>query len=143
MNSAPDFLKAAIRIQEERGKEYEKEGGERSMGKIVAIFNLHHGTNLTEAQGWHFMEILKEAGLPDGVINLVYTDGPTVGDICFNHRDFAGVHFTGSTGVFQNMWKTIGTNIHKYRSYPRIVGETGGKDFVMVVAHKYQSGNAH
>lgn len=79
-----------------------------------------------------FMEILQEAGLPDGVINLVYTDGPTVGDICFNHRDFAGVHFTGSTGVFQNMWKTIGGNINKYRSYPRIVGETGGKDFVMV-----------
>lgn len=79
-----------------------------------------------------FMEILKEAGLPDGVINLVYTDGPTVGDICFNHREFAGVHFTGSTGVFQNMWKTIGGNIAKYRSYPRIVGETGGKDFVMV-----------
>lgn len=79
-----------------------------------------------------FMEILKEAGLPDGVINLVYTDGPTTGDICFNHRDFAGVHFTGSTGVFQTMWKTIGGNIAKYRSYPRIVGETGGKDFVMV-----------
>jgi len=79
-----------------------------------------------------FMEILQEAGLPAGVINLVYTDGPTVGDICFNHRDFAGVHFTGSTGVFQNMWKTIGGNIVKYRSYPRIVGETGGKDFVMV-----------
>ncbi|MCB0697793.1 MAG: L-glutamate gamma-semialdehyde dehydrogenase [Chitinophagaceae bacterium] len=79
-----------------------------------------------------FMEILKEAGLPDGVINLVYTSGPTVGDICFNHRDFAGVHFTGSTGVFQTMWKTIGSNIAKYKSYPRIVGETGGKDFVMV-----------
>lgn len=76
------------------------------------------------------MEILIEAGLPKGVINLIYTDGPTTGDICFNHRDFAGVHFTGSTGVFQNMWKTIGNNIHKYRSYPRIVGETGGKDFV-------------
>lgn len=79
-----------------------------------------------------FMEIMQEAGLPDGVINLVYTSGPTVGDICFNHRDFAGVHFTGSTGVFQTMWKTIGANIAKYRSYPRIVGETGGKDFVMV-----------
>lgn len=76
------------------------------------------------------MEILKEAGLPDGVINLIYTDGPTTGDICFNHPEFAGVHFTGSTGVFQNMWKTIGNNIHKYKSYPRIVGETGGKDFV-------------
>ncbi len=78
------------------------------------------------------MKIFKEAGLPDGVINLIYVDGPTVGDICFNHPDFAGVHFTGSTGVFQNMWKAIGTNIHKYKSYPRIVGETGGKDFVLV-----------
>ena len=76
------------------------------------------------------MEILKEAGLPDGVINIVYTSGPVVGEICFSHPDFAGVHFTGSTGVFQNMWKSIGNNIHKYKTYPRIVGETGGKDFV-------------
>jgi 1-pyrroline-5-carboxylate dehydrogenase len=73
-----------------------------------------------------------EAGLPDGVINLVYADGPTIGDVCFAHPDFAGIHFTGSTGVFQTMWKTIGSNIAKYKSYPRIVGETGGKDFVMV-----------
>ncbi len=79
-----------------------------------------------------FMRILKEAGLPDGVINIVYTDGPTVGDICFKHPDFAGVHFTGSTGVFNHMWKQIGENIPRYKSYPRIVGETGGKDFVMV-----------
>src|SRR5205085_3368030 len=81
-----------------------------------------------------FMRILKEAGLPDGVINLIYVDGPTIGRVCFNHRDFAGVHFTGSTGVFNNMWETIGENTGKYKSYPRIVGETGGKDFV--VAHK-------
>jgi 1-pyrroline-5-carboxylate dehydrogenase len=80
-----------------------------------------------------FMRILQEAGLPDGVINLVYVDGPTLGKVCFNHRDFAGVHFTGSTGVFNNMWETIGRNMHLYKSYPRIVGETGGKDFV--VAH--------
>jgi 1-pyrroline-5-carboxylate dehydrogenase len=79
-----------------------------------------------------FMQILKEAGLPDGVINLIYVDGPEAGEIIFNHRDFAGIHFTGSTKVFQTMWKTIGTNIHKYKSYPRIVGETGGKDFIMV-----------
>lgn len=79
------------------------------------------------------MQIFKEAGLPDGVINLVYVSGPVAGDVIFEHKDFAGIHFTGSTGVFQNLWKTIGTNIHKYRSYPRIVGETGGKDFV--VAH--------
>ncbi|MCG9898553.1 MAG: L-glutamate gamma-semialdehyde dehydrogenase [Hydrotalea sp.] len=79
-----------------------------------------------------FMRILQEAGLPDGVINLVYVDGPTVGKECFSHRDFAGVHFTGSTGVFNHMWKTIGENMKLYKSYPRIVGETGGKDFVMV-----------
>ncbi|CAN5461332.1 L-glutamate gamma-semialdehyde dehydrogenase [soil metagenome] len=80
------------------------------------------------------MQILKEAGLPDGVINLVYVSGPNAGEVIFNHRDFGGIQFTGSTGVFQNMWKTIGANIHKYKSYPRIVGETGGKDFI--VAHK-------
>jgi 1-pyrroline-5-carboxylate dehydrogenase len=79
-----------------------------------------------------FMRILKEAGLPDGVINIVYVDGPTLGDTCFKHPDFAGVHFTGSTGVFNHMWKQIGENIANYKSYPRIVGETGGKDFVMV-----------
>jgi 1-pyrroline-5-carboxylate dehydrogenase len=81
-----------------------------------------------------FMRILKEAGLPDGVINLIYVDGPTLGKVCFSHRDFAGVHFTGSTGVFNYMWKTIGENLPMYKSYPRIVGETGGKDFV--IAHK-------
>ena len=81
-----------------------------------------------------FLRILKEAGLPDGVINLIYVDGPTIGKVCFSHRDFAGVHFTGSTGVFNQMWKTIGENVGKYKSYPRIVGETGGKDFV--IAHK-------
>ena len=81
-----------------------------------------------------FMKILKEAGLPDGVINLVFVDGPTLGEVCFNHVDFAGVHFTGSTGVFNHMWKTIGANMSNYKTYPRIVGETGGKDFV--IAHK-------
>ena len=81
-----------------------------------------------------FMRILKEAGLPDGVINLIYVNGPTIGRVCFNHKDFAGVHFTGSTGVFNNMWETVGKNMAMYKSYPRIVGETGGKDFV--IAHK-------
>lgn len=81
-----------------------------------------------------FMRVMKEAGLPDGVINLIYVDGPTIGRICFSHKDFGGVHFTGSTGVFNSMWKTIGENIGNYKSYPRIVGETGGKDFVMVHA---------
>lgn len=79
------------------------------------------------------MNILREAGLPDGVINLVYTDGPTAGKVIFKHTDFGGLHFTGSSAVFNLLWSTIGGNISKYKSYPRIVGETGGKDFV--VAH--------
>ena len=79
-----------------------------------------------------FMKIMKEAGLPDGVINMIYVDGPALGEVCFTHHQFAGVHFTGSTAVFNQIWKTIGENLNKYRSYPRIVGETGGKDFVMV-----------
>lgn len=79
------------------------------------------------------MELFEAAGLPPGVINLIYTDGPEVGDIVFKHREFAGLHFTGSTKVFRHLWKEIGQNIERYRSYPRIVGETGGKDFV--IAH--------
>lgn len=78
------------------------------------------------------MEIFMEAGLPDGVINLVYVSGPTAGKVIFSHPDFAGIHFTGSTAVFQNIWKEIGNNIANYKSYPRIVGETGGKNFVLV-----------
>ena len=80
------------------------------------------------------MELLHEAGLPEGVINLVTVDGPVAGDVVFKHRDFAGLHFTGSTAVFRHMWNEIGTNISRYKSYPRIVGETGGKDFIL--AHK-------
>jgi 1-pyrroline-5-carboxylate dehydrogenase len=79
-----------------------------------------------------FMEILIEAGLPAGVINLIYPPGAMVGEISYAHPSFAGIHFTGSTGVFQTMWKSIGENIARYKSYPRIVGETGGKDFVFV-----------
>jgi 1-pyrroline-5-carboxylate dehydrogenase len=97
----------------------------------VVVWKCAH-TQIYSAQ--MFMRILKEAGLPDGVINLIYVDGPTLGDVCFNHPDFAGIHFTGSTGVFNHMWKTIGANATIYKSYPRIVGETGGKDFV--IAHK-------
>ena len=80
-----------------------------------------------------FMKVLLEAGLPPGVINLVFVSGPTIGEVCLSHPEFAGVHFTGSTGVFNSMWKTIGQNMANYRTYPRIVGETGGKDFV--IAH--------
>jgi len=79
---------------------------------------------------WLFMKILEEAGLPAGVINFVPGSGAAVGDPCLADPNLSGIHFTGSTRVFQQMWKTIGENISTYRSYPRIVGETGGKDFV-------------
>jgi 1-pyrroline-5-carboxylate dehydrogenase len=77
------------------------------------------------------MKVFKEAGVPDGVINLIYVDGPVAGDVILRHPDFAGIHFTGSTKVFQHIWKTIGDNLSLYKSFPRIVGETGGKDFVL------------
>ena len=80
------------------------------------------------------MELFQEAGLPDGVINLVFVSGPAGAETVMNHPDFAGIHFTGSTGVFQSVWKKIGENIFKYKSYPRIVGETGGKDFIFADA---------
>ncbi len=80
------------------------------------------------------MQIFREAGLPDGVINLIYVSGPVAGDVIFKHPDFAGIHYTGSTGVFQHIWKTIGENIATFKTYPRIVGETGGKDFI--IAHR-------
>ncbi len=79
------------------------------------------------------MDLFRAAGLPGGVINLVHVSGKDAGEVIFNHPDFAGIHFTGSTSVFQTIWSTIGANIRTYRSYPRIVGETGGKDFV--IAH--------
>ena len=80
---------------------------------------------------YYIMRLLQEAGLPPGVINLVYGPGATIGDAALGSRDLAGVHFTGSTAVFQSMWKKIGQNIEGYRNYPRIVGETGGKDFIL------------
>ena len=83
------------------------------------------------------MEVLKMAGLPDGVINMVVVSGPVAGEVIFEHKDFAGLHFTGSTSVFNNLWQKIAGNLQKYKSYPRIVGETGGKDFV--VAHSSAS----
>jgi 1-pyrroline-5-carboxylate dehydrogenase len=78
------------------------------------------------------MELFKAAGVPDGVINLVTVSGQVAGDVIFKHKDFAGIHFTGSTGVFRQLWRDIANNLETYRSYPRIVGETGGKDFIMV-----------
>jgi len=83
---------------------------------------------------YFLMKLFKEAGVPDGVINLVYASGPVAAKEIFSHPDFAGFHFTGSTGVFQSTWKAIGDNITKYKTYPRIVGETGGKDYIL--AHK-------
>ena len=80
------------------------------------------------------MKVFQRAGVPDGVINLIYPSGPDAADVIFQHPDFAGIHFTGSTGVFQDIWKSIGNNISRYKTYPRIVGETGGKDFIL--AHK-------
>ncbi len=80
------------------------------------------------------MKVFRAAGVPDGVINLIYPSGPDAADVIFQHPDFAGIHFTGSTGVFQDIWKSIGNNIHRYKTYPRIVGETGGKDFIL--AHR-------
>ncbi|MBL0912604.1 MAG: L-glutamate gamma-semialdehyde dehydrogenase [Bacteroidia bacterium] len=101
-----------------------------SMGGNVVVWKPSN----TQVYSAHvLMKIFKAAGLPDGVINLIYPSGPDAADVIFSHPQFAGIHFTGSTEVFQNIWKTIGNNIHKYHSYPRIVGETGGKDFV--VAH--------
>ena len=106
------------------------------MGNVV----VWKPANTQVYSAYMLMQIFREAGLPDGVINLVYVDGPTAGDVIFNHPDFAGIHFTGSTGVFQNLWKTIGSNIAKYKTYPRIVGETGGKDFIL--AHKSSDAKA-
>jgi 1-pyrroline-5-carboxylate dehydrogenase len=79
------------------------------------------------------IDVFKEAGVPDGVINVVFGDAAMISDTIFTHADFAGIHFTGSTHVFKDIFTHIGTNIHKYKTYPRIVGETGGKDFI--VAH--------
>jgi 1-pyrroline-5-carboxylate dehydrogenase len=82
---------------------------------------------------WYVYKLLEEAGMPPGVVNFLPGDAATISDLLLTHRDFAGLHFTGSTDVFNSMWKTIGGNMGRYRSYPRIVGETGGKDFI--VAH--------
>lgn len=78
-----------------------------------------------------FMQILQEAGLPDGVINMVLTDGPTTGNTCLEHDDFGGLHFTGSLGTFSHLWKQVGENLDRYKVFPRIVGETGGKDYIL------------
>jgi 1-pyrroline-5-carboxylate dehydrogenase len=81
---------------------------------------------------YYLMQLFKEAGLPDGVINFIPGRGSMIGKIALGHRDFAGLHFTGSTGVFNSMWKTVGDNLANYKSYPRLVGETGGKDFIFM-----------
>jgi 1-pyrroline-5-carboxylate dehydrogenase len=86
------------------------------------------GTSLLSS--WIIMDLLRAAGLPDGVINFVPGKGSVIGEVALTHRDLAGVHFTGSTEVFRGMWKTVGDHVERYRSFPRLVGETGGKDFV-------------
>src|SRR5262249_61032677 len=89
------------------------------------------GTAMLSA--YYLMRLLQEAGLPDGVINLVYGSGATIGDAALASPHLAGIHFTGSTPVFNGMWRSVASNMERYRNYPRIVGETGGKDFI--VAH--------
>ena len=88
----------------------------------------------TVFSNYHIMKLFEAAGLPPGVINFVPGNASTISDVLLNHRDLAGIHFTGSTEVFQAMWRAVGENIAKYRSYPRLVGETGGKDFILAHA---------
>lgn len=97
------------------------------MGNVV----VWKPSNTQVYSAYVLMKIFRLAGVPAGVINLIYPSGPDAAEVIFNHADFAGIHFTGSTGVFQDIWKNIGNNIHKYKTYPRIVGETGGKDFIL------------
>jgi 1-pyrroline-5-carboxylate dehydrogenase len=99
------------------------------MGNVI----LWKPASTAALSAYYTMKLLEEAGLPPGVVNLIYGRGADVGNPALAHPDLAGIHFTGSTAVFQNMWKTVGGNVEQYRNYPRIVGETGGKDFI--VAH--------
>src|SRR5207237_10723971 len=96
------------------------------LGNVV----LWKPANTQVLAAYYTMQLFREAGLPDGVINFVPTDGPLAGRVLVPHREFGGLHFTGSTETFQTLWKTVGDNIARYRGYPRLVGETGGKDFV-------------
>jgi 1-pyrroline-5-carboxylate dehydrogenase len=97
------------------------------MGNVV----VWKPSNVQIYSAYVLMKVFRAAGLPDGVINLIYPSGPEAAEVIFKHPDFAGIHFTGSTEVFRDIWRNIGNNIHIYKSYPRIVGETGGKDFIM------------
>ncbi len=100
---------------------------------IMGNASLWKPASSTVFSGYYLMRLFEAAGLPPGAINFVPASGSTISQVALNHRDLAGVHFTGSTGVFQSMWRTVGTNIDRYKSYPRLVGETGGKDFI--IAH--------
>lgn len=97
------------------------------MGNVV----VWKPSNAQVYSAYVLMKVFREAGVPDGVINLIYPSGPDAAEVIFQHPDFAGIHYTGSTTVFQNIWSNIGQNIHRYKTYPRIVGETGGKDFIL------------
>ncbi len=99
------------------------------MGNVV----LWKPASTAMLSAYYLMRLFQEAGLPDGVINLVYGSGATIGDAALASPHLAGIHFTGSTGVFNGMWRTVASNMERFRNYPRIVGETGGKDFI--VAH--------
>ena len=100
------------------------------MGNVV----LFKPSPTAALSSWYVMELLREAGLPDGVINFLPGDGPTVGNVALASPHLGGIHFTGSTRTFQTLWKGVGENIQRYHQYPRLVGETGGKDFVFVHA---------
>jgi 1-pyrroline-5-carboxylate dehydrogenase len=101
---------------------------------IMANTVLYKPASTSIYSAWFFLELMREAGLPDGVINFIPGKGSEVGRVALASQDLGGIHFTGSTGVFQGMWKTVGENIARYKQYPRLVGETGGKDFIFAHA---------
>ncbi len=100
------------------------------MGNVVLL----KPSSTSALSSWYVMELLREAGVPDGVINFLPGDGPTIGNAALTSPHLGGVHFTGSTPTFQGMWRTVGENIQRYKQYPRLVGETGGKDFIFAHA---------
>ncbi|CAM5458808.1 L-glutamate gamma-semialdehyde dehydrogenase [Streptomyces tanashiensis] len=116
----------AVQLQRDRGQPAHRSG---PTGNVVVWKPSPTQTHAAVL----LMQLLEEAGLPKGVVDLVTGDGIAVSEVALEHRDLAGIHFTGSTKTFQHLWKTVGNNIEKYRTYPRLVGETGGKDFL--VAH--------
>ena len=115
-----------VQLHLDRGQPADRARATRQRGGVEAV------ADPAELSAHYLMRLLEAAGLPPGVINLVTGDGPAVSQVALTHPDLAGIHFTGSTGTFQHLWRTVGENIARYRNYPRLVGETGGKDFVIV-----------